>query len=276
MKFCRVHINKTTALRQLCSKCKMIFLWQSTHMGSRPHPAWFICSIWHYRPYYIAATTAWVGNQRCCTRLVQILFEPAETIRYYQWHKIIISKSVFRSASGISAWPNTLHHVYKTAGRNSTEISAKFPSLCWWYTAVHGLEAKQCGIITLNHQWHPKLCHWHQVLDDGEHFTTKHGQNRGFSADEQKPQKSHYHEQNQNWFNRYINCKERQKSWCYIWQCFKLRSFCELHLQICLVQFIQYQQKPKVSNNRCCQDPYPSLCDVQNRLLQQPVVRHPR
>ena len=34
--------------------------------------------------------------------------------------------------------------------------------------------------------------------------------------------------------------------------------------------------KPKVSNNRCCQDPYPSLRDVQNRLLQQPVVRHPR
>ena len=41
-------------------------------------------------------------------------------------------------------------------------------------------------------------------------------------------------------------------------------------------KFIQHQQKPKVSNNRCCQDPYPSLCDVQNRLLQQPVVRHPR
>ena len=108
------------------------------------------------------------------------------------------------------------------------------------------------------------------------YVTTKHGQNRGFSADGQKPQKSHYHQQNQNWFNRYINCKQRQKSWCYIWQCFKLRSFCELHLQICLVQFIQHQQKPKVSNNRCCQDPYPSLCDVQNRLLQQPVVRHPR
>ena len=53
-------------------------------------------------------------------------------------------------------------------------------------------------------------------------------------------------------------------------------AFSELQLQICLVQFIQHQQKPKVSNNRCCQDPYPSLCDVQNRLLQQPVVRHPR
>ena len=53
-------------------------------------------------------------------------------------------------------------------------------------------------------------------------------------------------------------------------------SFCELHLQICLVQFIQHQQKQKVSNNRCCQDPYPIICDVQNRLLQQPAVRHPR
>ena len=182
---------------------------------------------------------------RDAIRLVQILFEPAETIRCYQLHKIIISKSVFRSASGISAWPNTLHPVYNTAGHNSTEISAKFPSLCWWHTIVHGLQAKQCGIITPNHQEHPKLCHWHQVLDDGEHVTTKHGQNRGFSADKQKPQKSHYHEQNQNWFNRYINCKQRRKSWCYIWQCFKLRSFCELHLQICPVQFIQYQQKPK-------------------------------
>ena len=57
-----------------------------------------------------------------------------------------------------------------------------------------------------------------------------------------------------------------------IWQCFKLRSFCE----ICLVQCIQRQQKPKVSDNRCWQDPYPSLRDVQNRLLQQPAVRHPR
>ena len=152
IKFCRVHIDKTTALKQLCSKYKMIFLWQSTHMGSRPHPVWFICSIWYYRPYYIAAMTAWVGNQRCCIRLVQILFEPAETIRCYQWHKIIISKSVFRSASGISACPNTLHPVYNTAGRNSTEISAKFPSLCWWHTAAHDLQAKQCGIITPNHQ----------------------------------------------------------------------------------------------------------------------------
>ena len=45
---------------------------------------------------------------------------------------------------------------------------------------------------------------------------------------------------------------------------------------ICLVQFIQHQQKPKVSNNGCCQDPYPIICDVQNRLLQQPAARHPR
>ena len=49
---------------------------------------------------------------------------------------------VFRSASGISTWPNTIHPVYNNAGRNSTEISAKFPSLCWWHTAVHGLQAK--------------------------------------------------------------------------------------------------------------------------------------
>ena len=87
-------------------KAKMIIFWQSTHIGSRSHPVWFICIIWYYRPYYTDAMSAWVGNQRC-------------------------------------------------------------PSLCWWHTAVHGLQAKQCGIVTPNHQWHPKLCHWHQVLDDG-------------------------------------------------------------------------------------------------------------
>ena len=81
---------------------------------------------------------------------------------------------------------------------------------------------------------------------------------------------------NQAWSNRFINCKERKKSWCYIWQSSKLRSFCWLHLQICLVSVIQHQQKPKVSNYRCCQDPYSSLRDVQKRLLRQPVVRHPR
>ena len=53
-------------------------------------------------------------------------------------------------------------------------------------------------------------------------------------------------------------------------------AFVNSYLQICLVQFIQHQQKPKVSNNRRCQDSYASLRDVQNRLLQQPVVRHPR
>ena len=109
---------------------------------SRPHPASFICCIWYHRSYYTAATTAWVGNQRCCIRLVQILFEPAQTIRCYQWHTIITSKSVFRSASGISTWPNTIHPVHNTTGRNSTEISAKFPSLCWWHTAVHVIQAE--------------------------------------------------------------------------------------------------------------------------------------
>ena len=118
---------------------------------SRPHPAWFICSIWYYRPYYTATTTAWIWDQRCCIRLVQILFEPAETIRCYQWHTIITSKSVFRSASVISTWPNTIHPVHNTTGRNSTKISAKFPSLCWWYTAVHVIQAEQCGVITPSH-----------------------------------------------------------------------------------------------------------------------------
>ena len=99
--------------------------------------------------------------------LVQILFELAETIRCYQWHTIITSKSVFRSTSEISTRSNTIHHEHNTVGRNSTEISAKFPSLCWWDTAVHVIQAEQCGIITPNHQQHPKLCHWHQVLDDG-------------------------------------------------------------------------------------------------------------
>ena len=71
-------------------------------------------------PYYTAATTAWVGNQRCCIRLVQILFEPAETICCYQRY---------------------IHPVHNTAGRNNTGISAKFPFLCWWNTAVDGLQA---------------------------------------------------------------------------------------------------------------------------------------
>ena len=132
----------------------------------RRHPAWFICSIWYYRPYFTAATTAWVRNQRCCIRLVQILFQPAEATRCYQCHTIITSKSVFQSASGISTWPNTIHPV-RTTGRNNTEISAKSPSLCWWQTAVHGIQAKQCGIITHSHQQHPKLCQLHQVRDDG-------------------------------------------------------------------------------------------------------------
>ena len=113
-------------------KVQMIFLWQSTHMVSHPHPAGFICSIRYYRPYYIAATTVWVGNQRCRIRLVQILFEPVETIRCYQWHTIIISKSVYQRVSGISTRPNTIHPEHNTAWRNTTEISAKFPSLCWW------------------------------------------------------------------------------------------------------------------------------------------------
>ena len=69
MKFCRVHIKKTTALQQLCSKYKTIFVWQSSHMGELPHPAWFICSIWYYKPYYTAPTG--VGNRRRCIGLRQ-------------------------------------------------------------------------------------------------------------------------------------------------------------------------------------------------------------
>ena len=86
---------------------------------------------------------------------------------------------------------------------------------------------------------------------------------------------SHYHEQNQNRFNRYIICKQHQKSWCYIWQCFKLRSFCELHLKICLVQF-------NISRSRRSLTTYAAKILIQafvmsqNRLLQQPAVRHPR
>ena len=56
------------------------------------------------------------------------------------------------SASGISTWPNTIHPVHNIAGSNSMKKSAKFPSLCWWHTAVHGIQAKQCGIITPRHQ----------------------------------------------------------------------------------------------------------------------------
>ena len=38
MKLCKVHIDKTTALKQLCSKYKMVFFWQSTHMGEPSSP----------------------------------------------------------------------------------------------------------------------------------------------------------------------------------------------------------------------------------------------
>ena len=92
-----------------------------------------------------------------------------------------LSKSVFRSATGNSTQPNTIHPVHNTTGRNSTEMSTKFPSLCCGHTAVHGFEAKQCGIITPKQT---KLCHWHQVLGEGQHVTTKNGQNRDFITDE--------------------------------------------------------------------------------------------
>ena len=70
-------------------------------------------------------------EMRCCIRLVQILFELADTIRCYQWPTIITSKYVLWSASGISTWSNIIHPVHNIAGRNSTEISAKFLYLCW-------------------------------------------------------------------------------------------------------------------------------------------------
>ena len=57
-------------------------------------------------------------------------------------------RTLFWSASGISTWPNAIHSVHNTTGRNSMEISAKFPSLCWGHTAVHGIQPKQCGLIT--------------------------------------------------------------------------------------------------------------------------------
>ena len=102
--------------------------------------------------YYIAAPAAWAGYQRCCIGVVQILFEPEQTICCYQWYMVITSKSVFWSTSGISTWPNIIHHVQNTTGCNSMEISTKFPFLRWWHTAVHGLQTKQLSIITPNHQ----------------------------------------------------------------------------------------------------------------------------
>ena len=82
---------------------KMIFLWHWTHMGSSPHYDRIICGSWYYKPYYTALR---VGNRWCYIGMVQILFEPAETNRCYQWYTGIISKNVIRSASGISTWPN--------------------------------------------------------------------------------------------------------------------------------------------------------------------------
>ena len=165
-------------------------------MGVCPHPAWFICSIRHYRPYYTIAT-AWVTNQRYCIGLVQILFEPAETICCYQWYMIIILGFVFSSASGISFCPISF-----------TLYTTPLDTIARTYQLNFHLYADDIQLNMAskpNNVWSLPLtisniqnC----VIDiqswmTANMFTTKHGQNGGFSSDEQKPQKSHYHKQNQ-------------------------------------------------------------------------------
>ena len=89
---CSAHINKTAAMKQLRSKYKIICLWYMAHLGNSPHQVLFNCSIWYYRSYYTAELTASVGYRELCIKLVQIRFEPAETMCCYQsaqsWHRV--------------------------------------------------------------------------------------------------------------------------------------------------------------------------------------------
>ena len=64
-------------------------------------------------------------------------FESYLSQRCYQWHAIITSKFVFRSGSGITIWPNTIHPIHNTAGRNSTEISIfmLMKHSCTWHSS---------------------------------------------------------------------------------------------------------------------------------------------
>ena len=43
--------------------------------GSSSHPAWFICCIWYFRPFYTVAPTAWVGYQKRCIGGFQVISE---------------------------------------------------------------------------------------------------------------------------------------------------------------------------------------------------------
>ena len=58
-------------------------------------------------------------EMRCCIRLVQILFELANTIRCYRWPTIITSKSVLWSASGISTYTTSLGAIERKYQLNS-------------------------------------------------------------------------------------------------------------------------------------------------------------
>ena len=241
MKFCRVLTNKTTALKQLCSKYEMIFLWQSTNID-------------------LSAAFDTIDHTILLQRLHDLGIRDAalDWFRSYlsqRRQSVVINgtRSSYRNLSfGVpqgSVLGPILFTLYTTPlGAIARKYQLNFHLYAddtQLYMAFKPNNAESLPLIISNIQ--------NCVIDIKSWMTANMLQlnmDKGFSADEQKPQKSHYHEQNQNWFNRYINCKQRQKSWCYIWHCFKLRSFCELHQQICLVQFIQHQQKPKVSNNR--------------------------
>ena len=118
-------------------------------------------------------------------------------------YTVIISKPVFRSAPGITTWRNIIHPVYNTAGCNSTVTSMEFPFLCQWnccnvtWPSNHTIWndytkwSVTSKIVSLTSSPWWRLTCYNQTW-------TK----RKFWCLWTKASKSHYHEQNQNRFNR--------------------------------------------------------------------------
>ena len=151
MTFCRVHINKTTAPNHFCSKYITISLWPLTYMGEQSPPCliYLVHLILYTLVYCCFDCMIWVSEMPHWTGSDPIV-DNGDNPLLHQWYTVIISKSVFRSAPGITTWPNILHPVYNPAGCNSAVISMEFS-----YAndiAIHGLQTKQYGIITPHDQ----------------------------------------------------------------------------------------------------------------------------